>query len=103
MQRDDYDSIPGSTTDLGQGEHDAPHLTFVAETIFADNLQFRIPGEGSVSCNDISRGKLVLSGRDILTDGRTRKLGNSSALTRKTYDFLSWILTTPRDFVGLGV
>jgi len=35
--------IPGSTTDLGEGEHDAPHLTLVAETKLADELQFSVP------------------------------------------------------------
>jgi hypothetical protein len=32
---------PGSTTDLGEGELDAPHLTLVAETVLADSLQLR--------------------------------------------------------------
>ena len=78
--RDDCYSIPGSTTNLGQGEHNTPHLTLVAETIFANDLQFGVSDEESVRCNDISRGKLVLSGRVILTNERTRKLRNSSAL-----------------------
>lgn len=38
--------IPGSTTDLGEGEHDAPHLTLVTKTIFADDLEFRVPAIG---------------------------------------------------------
>ena len=36
------ESLPGSTTDLGEGELDAPDLTLVAETILADKLQFRV-------------------------------------------------------------
>ncbi len=67
-------SVPGSTANFRQGEHDAPHLAFVAQTIFANNLQLGIPGKGSAKYNDISRGKLVLSGRDVLTDEQTRKL-----------------------------
>lgn len=34
--------IPSSTTDLGQGELDTPHLTLVAQAVLADNLQFRV-------------------------------------------------------------
>ena len=32
-------TIPGSTTNLGQGELDTPDLTLVAESILADELQ----------------------------------------------------------------
>ena len=35
--------IPGSTTDLREGELDAPDLTLVAETILANNLELRVP------------------------------------------------------------
>ena len=38
--------IPGSTTDLGEGEHDTPHLTLIPETILADDLKFRVPVAG---------------------------------------------------------
>ena len=34
--------VPGRTTDLGEGEHDTPHLTLVAEAIFADSLQLGV-------------------------------------------------------------
>ncbi|KAH9824561.1 40S ribosomal protein S9-B [Teratosphaeria destructans] len=34
--------IPGSTTDLGEGELDTPHLTLVAQTVLADNLQLGV-------------------------------------------------------------
>jgi len=40
--------VPSCTTDLGEGEHDAPHLTLVAETIFANSLQF------SVAAHDVN-------------------------------------------------
>ena len=36
--------IPGSTTDLGEGELDAPDLTLVAETVLADSLQLSVAG-----------------------------------------------------------
>ncbi len=42
-------SIPGSTTDLGEGELDTPDLTLVAETILADELQFGVPRGKSVT------------------------------------------------------
>lgn len=34
---------PGSTTDLGEGQLDAPDLALVAETIFADELELSVP------------------------------------------------------------
>ena len=34
--------VPSRTTNLGESEHDTPHLTLVAETIFADNLQLGV-------------------------------------------------------------
>ena len=37
-------NIPGSTTDLGEGELDAPDLTLVAETVLADSLQLSVAG-----------------------------------------------------------
>ena len=42
--RMDWKNIPGSTTDLGEGELDAPDLTLVAETVLADSLQLRVAG-----------------------------------------------------------
>jgi hypothetical protein len=36
------ESIPSSTTNLGEGKLDTPHLTLVAEAVFADDLQFGI-------------------------------------------------------------
>ena len=34
--------LPGSTTNLGEGELDTPHLTLVAETVLADDLQLGV-------------------------------------------------------------
>jgi len=34
--------VPGRTTNLGEGEHDAPHLALVAEAVFADSLQLGV-------------------------------------------------------------
>jgi hypothetical protein len=34
--------IPGSTTDLGEGELDTPDLTLVAETILANELELGV-------------------------------------------------------------
>lgn len=39
-------SIPSSTTNLGKGELDTPHLTLVAKTVLADGLQFGVTIEG---------------------------------------------------------
>ena len=36
------EELTGSTTDLGEGELDAPHLTLVAETVLADGLQLSV-------------------------------------------------------------
>ena len=41
--------IPSSTTNLGECEHDTPHLALVSKTIFSDDFQFGIPGAGLVS------------------------------------------------------
>lgn len=35
-------NIPGSTTNLGEGELDTPDLTLVAETILANELQLGV-------------------------------------------------------------
>jgi hypothetical protein len=42
----DVDKVnkPGSTTDLGEGELDAPDLTLVAETELANGLQLSVAG-----------------------------------------------------------
>ena len=42
--RMDWKTIPGSTTDLGEGKLDAPDLTLVAETVLADSLQLSVAG-----------------------------------------------------------
>ena len=38
------EDIPGGTTDLGEGELDAPDLTLVAETELANGLQLSVAG-----------------------------------------------------------
>ena len=40
-------TVPSSTTDFGEGEHDAPHLALVPQTIFTDDLEFRVPIMGT--------------------------------------------------------
>jgi hypothetical protein len=53
-------NIPGSTTDLGQSELDAPDLTLVAETVLADTLQLRVPISRVLTAYsiDVNRDKL---------------------------------------------
>jgi hypothetical protein len=72
--------IPSSTTNFRQGELDTPHLTLVAQTVLADDLQFGVTIERGRLGNgqhDISRSTLPLSGRGVLTDEPTRKLQTS--------------------------
>jgi hypothetical protein len=38
------DDLPGSTSDLGEGELDTPHLTLILQAILANKLQFAVPG-----------------------------------------------------------
>lgn len=40
------EKLTSSTTDLGKGELDTPHLTLVAQAVLADNLQFRVKTSG---------------------------------------------------------
>lgn len=58
-------SIPGSTTNLGQGQTDAPDLTLVAEAILANELELGVTIISMVSfeSNDVNRDKLMFSGR----------------------------------------
>ena len=35
-------NVPSSTTNLGEGKLDTPDLSLVAETILANELQFRV-------------------------------------------------------------
>ena len=48
--------LPSSTTNLGQSELDTPDFTLVAQTVFTDNLQFRVsvPSAQNVRQGDIS-------------------------------------------------
>jgi hypothetical protein len=66
--------VPSSPTNLRQGELDAPHLSLVAETIFAHSLQLGVTGRWSEAPKDISRDELVLSGRGRRTDEQIRTL-----------------------------
>ena len=52
--------VPGSTTDLGEGELDAPDLTLVTETVLADTLQLRVPISRVLTAYsiDVNRDKL---------------------------------------------
>lgn len=62
----DKGDSPSSTTDLGEGELHTPHLTLVAETVLADELQLSVPGFPKSQFKitiDLSRVKLMLSGR----------------------------------------
>jgi len=38
------EELTGSTTNLGEGEQDTPHLTLVAQAVFADGLQLGVTG-----------------------------------------------------------
>ena len=65
---------PSGTTDLGQSQLDTPDLTLVAQTIFADELQLRVPTQGLTKCPRHKRSTLSLSGHgNVRTDERTRK------------------------------
>lgn len=68
--------IPGSTTDLGQSQHDTPDLTLVAQSIFADSLQLGVTvGVGVSGCSYHRREQweqALFSGR-VRTDERIRK------------------------------
>ena len=66
--------IPGGTTDLGEREHDAPHLALVLETIFADNFQLRV---AVARLEDLRRKQRPARAQwpgCVLTDGLIRML-----------------------------
>lgn len=44
-------NIPSSTTNLGEGKLDTPHLTLVAQAVLADNLQLRVTMNGELIWN----------------------------------------------------
>mgnify|MGYP003304223056 CR=1 FL=1 len=65
--------VPGSTTDLGEGEENSPHLTLVAETILSDGLQLGVTRDNCQSIDfDMKRSTLAFSGQELHTDERTR-------------------------------
>ena len=57
--------LPGSTTDLGEGELDTPHLALVAQTILANELELSVPVPPLTRCPRRKRSKLALSGRGM--------------------------------------
>ena len=66
-------NVPGSTTDLGEGEENSPHLTLVAETILSDGLQLGVTRDNCQSIDfDMKRSTLAFSGQELHTDERTR-------------------------------
>ena len=68
------ENLPSGTTDLGQGQLDAPDLTLVAETILADELQLGIPNPTLTCVPDISgaRSRSVAMEYHIQTSGLER-------------------------------
>jgi hypothetical protein len=46
--------LPGSTTDLGEGQLHAPDLALVAETILADELELVVPNQPLTDVPDIN-------------------------------------------------
>ena len=40
--------IPSSTTNLGEGEHNAPHLALIPQAIFTDDFQLGVPVDGKL-------------------------------------------------------
>lgn len=62
----DMETLPGSTTDFGESEHDAPHLALVAKSIFADNLELGVSVMGRVSGipSTLAETSSCSSGRD---------------------------------------
>ena len=59
------ENLPGSTTDLGEGELDAPHFALVAKTILANELELSVPVPPLTRCPRRKRSKLALSGRGM--------------------------------------
>lgn len=43
MRHGIIESLPGSTTNLREGELDTPDFTLVAESILSNELQLRVP------------------------------------------------------------
>jgi hypothetical protein len=48
-------NIPSGTTNLREGEHDAPHLTLVAETKLADELQLSVAKKTMLGTIDMKK------------------------------------------------
>lgn len=60
-----HQNIPSSTTNLGESEEHTPHLTLVAETVFTNSLQLRVPGDELVVSIDLNKSALLLSGQEM--------------------------------------
>lgn len=59
----DNGDVPGSTTNLGQSKLDTPDFTFVAQTVFTDDLEFGVAGKDvRREFLDVNRDPLMLSG-----------------------------------------
>lgn len=85
--------VPSSTTDLGECELNTPHLALVAESVFTDDLQFRVAiavldtvdlsGASSrsvaISCN-VQTSRLEGSTWDLVGLGVTATVLNWSAM-----------------------
>lgn len=56
------ENLPGSTTDLGEGQLDAPDLALVAQTILANELKLSVPVPSLTDCPRHKRSTLSLSG-----------------------------------------
>jgi len=76
-------NIPGSTTNLGQGELDTPHLTLVAETVLANELQLGVTIIRTVSVFqftfDLSREQAHAQW-PVITDSRAASKGRRGTL-----------------------
>jgi hypothetical protein len=74
--------LPGSTTDLGEGQLDAPDLALVAQTILADELQLGVPTETLTNVPDVSgaSSRSVAMGVYVQTSGLERTTGDAVRL-----------------------
>lgn len=77
-------NVPSSTTDLGEGEENSPHLTLVAETILSDGLQLGVTRDNCQSIDFDMNG------------ARSRSVARNYIQT-SGLEWTSW------DLIGLGV
>lgn len=70
--------LPGSTTNLGEGELDTPDLTLVPETVLADELQLGVP----ISQAQLASLLLYLLRRSLdMNSTRARRLRHDRAFS----------------------